>query len=143
MDTDLVTAHRNERHESVLSSRFHLSSSRRSVYYITYVFQMAGYTGNATLLSSSIQYIINVFLTIPALIWMDRWGRRPMLLFGALFMAAFMYANAGILGAHAKIIPEAQRSSPEVSMSVSGPASKGLIACTYLFVAYVTLCRSV
>ena len=37
------------------------------MYYITYVFTMAGYEGDATLLASSIQYIINVVMTIPAL----------------------------------------------------------------------------
>jgi hypothetical protein len=33
---------------------------------------MAGYSGNANLLASSIQYIINVVMTVPALIWMDK-----------------------------------------------------------------------
>lgn len=107
------------------------------MYYITYVFNMAGYHGNSTLLASSIQYIINVVLTVPALIWMDRWGRRPMMLVGAALMGIWMFANAGILGAHAKIIPHGDRSAPEESMSVTGSPSKGLIACTYLFVAYV------
>lgn len=37
-------------------------------YYITYVFGMAGLTGDINLIASSIQYIINVLTTIPALI---------------------------------------------------------------------------
>ncbi|KAJ5987741.1 Hexose transporter [Penicillium waksmanii] len=105
------------------------------MYYIGYVFGMAGYTGNATLLASSIQYIINVVMTLPALIWQDRWGRRPTMLVGALLMCIFMFANAGILGAHAEILAMDDRTSPEQSMSVKGAAAKGLIACTYLFVA--------
>ena len=56
------------------------------MYYIAYVFAMAGYTGNANLLASSIQYVINVVMTIPALLWVDIWGRRPTLLVGAVFM---------------------------------------------------------
>lgn len=55
------------------------------MYYISYVFGMAGYSGNANLLAS-IQYVINVIMTIPALIWVDRWGRRPTLLIGAFLM---------------------------------------------------------
>ena len=47
------------------------------MYYITYVFTMAGLTGNNLLVSSSIQYVINVLLTVPALLYIDRWGRRP------------------------------------------------------------------
>jgi len=46
------------------------------MYYITYIFAMAGYSGNANLLASSIQYIINVIMTVPALLFLDRWGRR-------------------------------------------------------------------
>ncbi|KAJ5234099.1 Hexose transporter [Penicillium citrinum] len=105
------------------------------MYYIGYVFGMAGYSGNANLLASSIQYIINVVMTLPALIWQDRWGRRPTMLVGALLMCVFMFANAGILGAHAEILPMDERASPEQSMRLSGAPAKGLIACTYLFVA--------
>ncbi|KAJ5777642.1 Hexose transporter [Penicillium odoratum] len=105
------------------------------MYYISYVFTMAGYSGNSALLSSSVEYIINVFMTLPALLWQDRWGRRPTMLVGAFLMMVFMFANAGILATHATIIPMDERSSPEVSMSISGAASKGLVACTYLFVA--------
>ncbi|KAJ5267790.1 Hexose transporter [Penicillium angulare] len=105
------------------------------MYYIGYVFAMAGYSGNSNLLASSIQYIINVVLTVPALVWMDRWGRRPTMLVGAFLMCVFMFANAGILGAHAEIIPEGKRKTAEESMKVTGSAAKGLIACTYLFVA--------
>lgn len=105
------------------------------MYYIGYVFGMAGYTGNANLLASSIQYIINVIMTLPALIWQDKWGRRPTMLVGAFFMMAFMFANAGILGGAGVVIPMNDRVSPEQSMQVTGHAAKGLIACTYLFVA--------
>jgi hypothetical protein len=106
-----------------------------TVYYITFVFGMAGYKGNANLLASSIQYVINVLMTIPALIWVDKWGRRPTLLIGAFFMATWMFANAGILGGRGVVVPGGIGGVTEESMSVSGPAAKGLIACTYLFVA--------
>src|SRR5450432_2702720 len=56
---------------------------------------MAGLKGNNVLLSSSIQYVINVIMTIPALIWMDRWGRRPMFLVGAALMMTWLFINAG------------------------------------------------
>lgn len=65
-----------------------------------YVFLMAGKTEGTLLLSSSIQYIINVVMTVPALIYMDRWGRRPTLLVGAALMAIWMFCNAGILSIH-------------------------------------------
>ncbi|KPM36612.1 High-affinity glucose transporter [Neonectria ditissima] len=105
------------------------------MYYISYIFSMAGYKGNANLLASSIQYIINVIMTIPALLWVDKWGRRPTLLVGAALMGTFMFANAGILAVHGTVVPGGVGGVAEASMSVSGAAAKGLIACTYLFVA--------
>lgn len=105
------------------------------MYYINYVFDMAGYKGNATLLASSIQYIINVAMTLPALIWVDKWGRRPTMIVGALLMTIFMFTNAGLMGGNGKIVPMAERKVGAESMSMSGAPAKGLIACTYLFVA--------
>lgn len=61
---------------------------------------MAGLTGNKLLLSSSIQYIINVLMTIPALLYVDRWGRRPTLLVGAALMMTWLFADAGILASY-------------------------------------------
>ncbi|KAJ5783090.1 Major facilitator superfamily domain general substrate transporter [Penicillium paradoxum] len=105
------------------------------MYYITYVFSMAGYEGDATLLASSIQYIINVVMTIPALIWVDRWGRRPTLLIGSTLMMTWMFANAGIMGKYGVVVPGGINGVAEASMRLSGAPAKGLIACTYLFVA--------
>ncbi|KAL1305757.1 hypothetical protein AAFC00_007337 [Neodothiora populina] len=105
------------------------------MYYITYVFGMAGYSGNANLLASSIQYIINVVMTIPALVWVDKWGRRPTLVVGATLMMTFMYANAGIMATYGIVVPGGVDGVPEESMALSGAPAKGLIACTYLFVA--------
>lgn len=61
---------------------------------------MAGLTGNTLLVSSSIQYVINVAMTVPALLFVDRWGRRPTLLVGAALMATWLFANAGILATY-------------------------------------------
>ena len=106
------------------------------MYYITYVFTMAGKTSNNVLLSSSIQYIINVFMTIPALIWMDRWGRRPTLLVGGSFMAVWMFCNAGILHGAGQPAPlGGVDGKVEASWQVQGSAANAVIACTYLFVA--------
>ncbi|KAI0788384.1 hypothetical protein C8Q74DRAFT_1367112 [Fomes fomentarius] len=57
------------------------------VFYIVYVFQGAGLSaccGN--LIVSSVQFFLNVALTIPAIIHIDRWGHHPMLLAGTLLM---------------------------------------------------------
>ncbi len=66
---------------------------------------MANLKGNNILLSSSIQYVINVIMTIPALIWIDRWGRRPMFLVGAALMMTWLFINAGIFTLTDRVAP--------------------------------------
>lgn len=105
------------------------------MYYITYVFTMAGLGGDV-LLPSSIQFIINVLLTVPALIWMDRWGRRKPLLVGAFFMCLWMCINAGLFAAYSRPpVPEDNFTTDSESMAISGAPAKAVIASTYLFVA--------
>lgn len=104
------------------------------MYYITYIFAMAGLSGNE-LLPSGIQFIINVVMTVPALIWMDRWGRRPTLLVGAFFMCLWQCVNAGLFATHSRLARENEFSTPAISMVIGGTASKAVIASTYLFVA--------
>ncbi|TKX22040.1 high-affinity glucose transporter-2 [Elsinoe australis] len=106
------------------------------MYYITYVFTMAGLTENTNLVASSIQYVINVLMTVPALLFMDRWGRRPTLLIGAALMATWLFANAGILATYGTYPgPNGVDNIPEASTQVTGAASRAVIACSYLFVA--------
>ncbi|KAK7749163.1 high affinity glucose transporter [Diatrype stigma] len=104
------------------------------MYYITYIFSMAGLSGNE-LLPSGIQFIINVVMTVPALIWMDRWGRRPTLLVGAFFMCLWCCVNAGLFATRSRPAYDGEFSTPAISMVISGKASKAVIASTYLFVA--------
>jgi hypothetical protein len=106
------------------------------MYYITYVFGMAGLSGNTNLIASSIQYVINVFMTIFALMFIDRWGRRWPLLIGSTFMSIWMYANAGLLASYgSKAPPGGVDHVPEESWQIHGAPAKAVIACTYLFVA--------
>jgi len=96
---------------------------------------MAGLTGNNLLVSSSIQYVINVVMTIPALIWIDRIGRRPTLLVGSSLMATWLIINAALLGGLGKSVPNGVDNIKEAKVQVTGAASKAVIACSYLFVA--------
>ncbi|KAK4904721.1 high affinity glucose transporter [Elasticomyces elasticus] len=97
--------------------------------------QLTGLTGNTLLVSSSIQYVINVVMTVPALIWIDRVGRRPTLLVGSTLMATWLFANAGVLASYGVRVPGGVDGIPEAQIRVTGSASKAVIACSYLFVA--------
>ncbi|EGS22553.1 putative high-affinity glucose transporter protein [Thermochaetoides thermophila DSM 1495] len=108
------------------------------MYYITYVFTMAGLAGDsdtAVLLPSGINFVINVIMTVPALLWMDRWGRRPTLLVGAFLMCLWLCVNAGIFAIYSRPPLPGEFTSTAESMAVSGAPAKAIIASTYLFVA--------
>ncbi|KAF8866681.1 putative high-affinity glucose transporter [Acephala macrosclerotiorum] len=104
------------------------------MYYITYIFTMAG-LGSDVLLPSSIQFVINVVMTVPALLFVDRWGRRPTLLVGAFLMMVWLFINAGLLASYGKVPYKNQFPSAAESISITGAPAKAVIACTYLFVA--------
>ena len=75
-------------------------------------------------------------LTIPALLWVDRWGRRWTLLVGGILMCTFMFATGGIMGSHGSYVPGGIDGVKAASWSVStGAPATAVIACTYLFVA--------
>jgi len=107
------------------------------MYYITDIFSMAGYSGNANLVASSIQYVINVVMTIPALLWIDKWGRRPLLLVGSVLMMTWLFAEAGLLATYGDHVPEVG-GNPQIRILIppeNKAAAKAVIACSYLFVA--------
>ncbi|KAJ9475621.1 putative Sugar transporter STL1 (putative) [Pseudozyma hubeiensis] len=103
------------------------------MYYLSYVFEMAGITGNIALISNGIQYVINVLMTVPALLYIDRWGRRPTLLIGSTLMTIWLFAVAGLMANYGHYYPNS--GNAVVRWQVTGPASKAVIACSYLFVA--------
>ncbi|KAK9316827.1 general substrate transporter [Lipomyces starkeyi] len=105
------------------------------MYYVVYTFLMAGYQGNTVLVSSSIQYVINVVMTVPALLFIDSWGRRPLLIYGACIMAVWLFAVSGLMAAHGHWVPNVGN-NPNIRWIVpEKSAAKAIIACNYLFVA--------
>lgn len=104
------------------------------MYYVVYVFQGAGLTGTrANLIASSVNYVLNVALTVPAIMYIDKWGRRPMLLAGTLAMGFWLCMVGGLQGhfGHWGSVDGAAR-----IWVVSGndAATKAIIVCSYFFV---------
>lgn len=97
---------------------------------------MAGLTGNANLVASSINYVINMVTTIIALLYVDRFGRRWTLIVGSISLTLWWMVCAGLMGAYGYPAPPGGLNNiPEVSWQIRGPASKAVIACSYLVVA--------
>lgn len=106
------------------------------MYYIVYIFEMAGFQGNQNLVSSAIQYVLFVVTTIPSFFLMDRIGRRPLLLGGGIFMMIWLYAVAGLLATYSIPVSNVDGNSGiRIRIPTDNKAaSNGVIACSYLFV---------
>ena len=107
------------------------------MYYIVYIFRMAGLSGNFTLIAASIQYVINVVMTVPALVFIDRWPRRKVMMIGSTLMAIWLFTEAGLMASYGHGTgPEGLDGVSSVTWVVNNDgASKAIIACSYLFIA--------
>ncbi|THG95176.1 hypothetical protein EW026_g6427 [Hermanssonia centrifuga] len=110
-----------------------LSGMNIMMYYIIYVFQGAGLTGRrGNLIADSVQYVLNVAFTVPAIIYIDRWGRRPMLLVGTFLMGFWLMLVGGLQGGFGNW-GEVDGARVWV-ITGNDAATKGIIVCSYLFV---------
>ncbi|KAF7157451.1 hypothetical protein CNMCM5623_001712 [Aspergillus felis] len=67
------------------------------LYYAPSIFQQLGMSSNTTsLLATGVVGIVMFIATIPAVIWIDKLGRKPVLVVGAIGMAACHFIIAGI-----------------------------------------------
>lgn len=110
-----------------------LSGMNVMMYYIIYVFEGAGLTGRrGNLIADSVQYVLNVVFTIPAIIYIDRWGRRPLLIIGSTLMGFFLCLVGGLQGRYGQW---GTVNNSAVWVINDHPAvTKAIIACSYLFV---------
>ena len=96
-----------------------LSGMNIMMYYITYVFQGAGLTGRrGNLIASSVQYVLNVAFTVPAIIYIDKWGRRPMMIIGFALLGVFLFLVGGLQGGYGhwdRTDPSARACAPSPS----------------------------
>lgn len=92
-----------------------------------------GDSQEATLLASGINYVVNVVMTIPAILYVDKWGRRYTMIFGALGMSLFLWVVGGLLSrGHYVINPTTGRYQVQ---DLGTTTANGIVACVYLFVA--------
>lgn len=110
------------------------------MYYIVYIFQMAGISGNQGLISGAIQYCISVGVQVFSFTFMDHYRRRWALMAGSTLLATWLFAAAGLMASYGHAEPGGFNNVPTVTWRVdSDAASKAVIACAYLFVATYAL----
>ncbi|PHH71298.1 hypothetical protein CDD83_5227 [Cordyceps sp. RAO-2017] len=107
------------------------------MYYIVYVMESAEI--GSPLLTASIQYIVNVVLTLPAILFLDRWGRRPALIVGSFLMMTWLFISGALQQYYGQPNTPEMRTgrSKDITWIVVGnrPVSCAIVACSYLFVA--------
>lgn len=60
-------------------------------YHVVYVFEMAGLTGNIILVSSGVQYALFIIFTSVMFFFIDKTGRCPLLIYGAIGMGVCQF----------------------------------------------------
>ena len=62
------------------------------LYYAPRIFQNMGSSGDAAMLQTVVMGVVNIIFTVVAILTVDKWGRRPLLIVGSIGMAIGMIA---------------------------------------------------
>ncbi|KAI2635272.1 general substrate transporter [Xylaria nigripes] len=116
-----------------------LSGANVIVYYLTYVFLIAGLQGNIDLVASGVQYALFIVFTTVMFFFIDRTGRRNLLMAGGIGMGICHFVIGGVLGAYSQPVPGGVGGNANVTFKVSGQASHTVIAFSYLLIIIYAL----
>ncbi|KAK0671869.1 general substrate transporter [Cercophora samala] len=107
------------------------------MYYIVYI--MEGAQIASPLATASIQYVINVVMTLPAILFLDKWGRRPSLIFGSFGMMTWLFISGALQQYYGQPNTDETRTpdNGDITWIVinNRPVSSAIVSCSYLFVA--------
>lgn len=102
------------------------------MYYVVYIFQMAGMTSNSSLTSSIIQYVIFLVTTGGILPIIDRVGRRQLLIGGAIICMVLHFTTAGVMAVHSESVTNVN-GDYNLKMLLPETPGKAVIALSYIF----------
>jgi MFS family permease len=74
-------------------------------YYVVYIFYMANLSGNVNLVASGVQYALFILFSSIMFFFVDKIGRRTLLVWGAVAMGFCHFVVGGTLGAHYTYVP--------------------------------------
>ena len=102
---------------------------------------MAGLTFNANLTASGVQYAAFIIFTCCTYLFIDKTGRRPLLIYGALGMGVCHFVVGGTLGMYGESVPEGVNGNANVIISVANNqgAARTVIAFSYLLIIVYAL----
>ncbi|KAK3217386.1 hypothetical protein GRF29_1g2892404 [Pseudopithomyces chartarum] len=103
-----------------------------AMYYVVYIFQMSGLSGNTNLTSSIIQYVIFLVTTGLMLPFIDRIGRRQLLIGGAIICMILHFTTAGVMATYGQPVDNVF-GNENLKLSITGAPGKTVIALSYIF----------
>ncbi|KAH0270802.1 MFS transporter, partial [Aureobasidium melanogenum] len=109
------------------------SGANVMTYYVVYIFGMAGLSNNVNLISSGVQYAIFIIGTAIMFFYVDKVGRRPLLIYGAIAMGVCHFVVGGVLST-GTYDPDGVDGNPNIKILVGGSAGNTVIAFCYLLI---------
>lgn len=101
---------------------------------------MAGLTGDVGMVTSGIQYAVFIIFTFIMWLFIDKTGRRTLLVYGALGMAFCHFVIGGVMGAHHTDVPGGVGDPPNANIVIAvnpgAPAHTVIIFSYFLIVVY-------
>jgi SP family xylose:H+ symportor-like MFS transporter len=67
-----------------------------ALYYAPRIFESMGAAKDASMMQTIVMGLVNVVFTVVAILTVDKWGRKPLLIVGSIGMAIGMFAIAGL-----------------------------------------------
>ncbi|MBA9077247.1 D-xylose transporter XylE [Rufibacter quisquiliarum] len=67
-----------------------------ALYYAPRIFESMGAGKDASMLQTVVMGVVNVLFTVLAIVTVDKWGRKPLLMVGSVGMAVGMFAISGL-----------------------------------------------
>jgi len=95
-------------------------------YYGAVLWEAVGFSENNALLINVVSGFVNIGSTIAAIFLVDRWGRRPLLIFGSMMMAVFLGGLALIFG-----LADA---APDGSLAIEGAMAVAALLFAHLYI---------
>ncbi|KAL2270669.1 hypothetical protein VTJ83DRAFT_40 [Remersonia thermophila] len=119
-----------------------LAGANVIVYYLTYIASMAGLTGDVAMVTSGIQYAVFIIFTGVMWLFIDKTGRRTLLVWGALGMGFCHFVVGGVMGGHHVYVPGGVGDPPNANIVISvtsGHAANTVITFSYLLIVVYAL----
>ena len=107
---------------------------------MVYIFLSAGLTGSSGLVASGAQYAVFIIGTFITFCFIDKTGRRPLLIWGAVGMGICHFVVAAMFGAYGyDVEPGSIGNNDNVTFATKGSPAYTVIAFCYLLVLVYSL----